>query len=76
MTQNQKISGVAVSVLLALLSLLISGAVGYTSNDKQIEHRLTVVEEGHAAGVQLREDDRERIIRIEDKLDRLIERVK
>ncbi|TXH14492.1 MAG: hypothetical protein E6R03_09195 [Hyphomicrobiaceae bacterium] len=54
-------------ILISIASMLGSSFVVYTSNDKQLSGRVTAVETN-------RENDVERLKRIEDKLDRLIER--
>ncbi len=52
------------ALTVAIISILIAGLTAYNSNDKAIEHRLTVVE-------TQRIQDHETIQRIEAKLDAL-----
>lgn len=54
------------AILIALLSLVLSAYSGYSHNDKQIEHRLSVVE-------TQQQNDGPRLERMENKLDKLVE---
>ena len=56
-----------VPILLSLISMLGSSMVVYTNNDKTISNRLTTVETQQSS-------DSQRLERMENKLDRLIER--
>jgi hypothetical protein len=54
------------AIIIAVTSLLIAGMTAYSSNDKQIEHRLTAVETSHAA-------DQAKIDHIQSQVDKLVE---
>lgn len=56
----------ALTILLALLSLVLSAYASYNHNDKQIEHRLTAVE-------KQQENDAPRLERMENKIDKLVD---
>lgn len=55
-----------VAVVIALLSLIVSGYASYSHNDKEISNRVTAVE------VQQR-NDTDGIKRVEGKVDRLLD---
>ena len=63
-----------VPLLLAVLSMFGSTFVAYTNNDKVIAKDITTLQERQSAVERQRVDDMLRLIRIEDKVDRLIER--
>lgn len=55
------------SILLSAISLLGTGFIAYSQNDKSISNRISVVETQRA-------EDAKRLERIENKVDRLLER--
>lgn len=60
---------ILVPVGIALLSLVISAWTGYTSSDKELNRRITTVE-------TQQKNDGSRLERIENKVDRILERIK
>lgn len=74
MTQQRKYDYMLIAtIVIALMSFIVSAYAGYTSNDKVTSGRITALE-------SQQQNDRESIIRIEnrvdkanDKLDRLVE---
>lgn len=62
-----------IPVVLALVSLLLSGAVGYTHNDKANEHRITAAEMQIEHMKEQRVEDHELLLRIDQKMDRILE---
>lgn len=58
-----------VPVLLALMALAVSAYAGYSSTDKEMASRISVVE-------TQQKNDGQRLERIEDKIDRLLEYVR
>lgn len=63
-----------IPLLLAVLSMFGSSFVAYTNNDKVIAKEITTLQERQSSLERQRIDDMLRLIRIEDKVDRLIER--
>lgn len=55
-----------IAIIVSVISMLCAGAAAYYNNDKQIEHRLSVVE-------QSRSDDHENIAHIQKQVDKLVE---
>lgn len=56
-------------IVIALLSLAVSAYAGYSHNDKELAQRISVVE-------TQQKNDGKGLERIENKVDRLLERVK
>lgn len=63
-----------VPIVMAILSMFGSSFIAYTNNDKAIAEDLATLQERQSATERQRGDDLQRLIRIEDKLDRLVER--
>jgi CHASE1-domain containing sensor protein len=60
---------VLIPIMLALLSLVITGFISYNRTDKQVEHRVTVIE--------TKQDYNDiRLERIENKVDKILDKVK
>jgi len=74
-TATQWTVGVLVSIAIATMGVVLSGISAYTSTDKMNERRITAVEVKQKEDDNRRRDDRDLMIRIEAKLDRVIERV-
>lgn len=70
-TEVVQSSGISIGplmpIILAVISMVLSGYITYNNNDKSIASRLSVVETN-------RENDVERLNRIEMKIDRLLSR--
>lgn len=63
-----------VPLIISALSMFGSSFVAYSNNDKIIAKDITTLQERQSAVERQRTDDMLRLIRIEDKLDRLVER--
>lgn len=63
-----------IPLLLAALSMFGSSFVAYTNNDRAIAKDISTLQERQTNFERQRDNDLQRLIRIEDKLDRLVER--
>ena len=71
-TPRSKVSlGWIVPFIVLFLSLLVSGFAAYSHNDKELSNRVTAVE---AVQKEQKDNTEKRLDRIENKIDRLIER--
>lgn len=68
-TKKDWIAPFIAGLLLSLFSLAMSAYASYNRTDKSVEHRVTVVE-------TRQETDGQRLERIENKVDRILDKVK
>lgn len=63
-----------VPIVMAILSMFGTSFVAYTKNDKDVSNRLTTIESQRAENQQRLERIEHTTERLEDKIDRLVER--